>query len=224
MDEFNGINTFFNMIYHHDRAFGRALSEYQSLVEYREWLRKHQIEFKELDMIDEYSFSMIRPGMTIKDVSMLTHSDLQAGLQRIRLFFKDKVFLFLIPGMNKEIEDYSFTGVDYIFTLNKPFKQEELSFLDPFPGLLEALFYADEWPGGLIFNSTEAAFYPLHSISQAKALQKKIDEKVVEVVKAQHKKALDILNENKDKLHELANFLYEKETITGEEFMQILES
>ena len=54
--------------------------------------------------------------------------------------------------------------------------------------------------------------------------QKKIDEKVVEVVKEQHKKALDILNENKDKLHELANFLYEKETITGEEFMQILES
>ena len=54
--------------------------------------------------------------------------------------------------------------------------------------------------------------------------QKKIDEKGVEVVKAQHKKALDILNENKDKLHELANFLYEKETITGEEFMRILES
>ena len=54
--------------------------------------------------------------------------------------------------------------------------------------------------------------------------QKKIDEKVVEVVKEQHKKALDILNENKDKLHELANFLYEKETITGEEFMRILES
>ena len=54
--------------------------------------------------------------------------------------------------------------------------------------------------------------------------QKKIHEKAVEVVKAQHKKALDILNENKDKLHELANFLYEKETITGEEFMRILES
>ena len=54
--------------------------------------------------------------------------------------------------------------------------------------------------------------------------QKQIDEKVVEVVKTQHKKALDILNENKDKLHELANFLYEKETITGEEFMRILES
>ena len=42
--------------------------------------------------------------------------------------------------------------------------------------------------------------------------------------KIYNKKALDILNENKDKLHELANFLYEKETITGEEFMQILES
>ena len=55
-------------------------------------------------MIDEYSFSMIRPGMTIKDISMLTHTNLQEGLQRIRSFFKDKTFLFLIPGTNKEIE------------------------------------------------------------------------------------------------------------------------
>mgnify|MGYP000426196347 CR=1 FL=1 len=62
------------------------------------------------------------------------------------------------------------------------------------------------------------------SKEEQKKTQKKIDEKVVEVVKAQHKKALDILNEDKDKLHELANFLYEKETITGEEFMRILES
>lgn len=179
MDEFNGINTFFNMIYHHDRAFSRALPDYQSLNAYREWLRNHQIEFKELDMIDEYSFSLIRPGMTIKDISMLMHVDLQGGLQRIRFFFKDKIFLFLLPGINKEVEDYSFTGVDYVFALSTPFKTENLSFLDPFPGLLEALFYADEWPGALIFNSTEAVFYPLHSISQEKALQKKIDEKTM---------------------------------------------
>ena len=146
MDEFSGINAFFNMIYHHDRAFSRALLDYQSFNDYRQWLRDHHIEIRELDMIDEYSFSMIRPGMTIKDISMLTHTNLQEGLQRIRSFLKDKIFLFLIPGINKEIKDYSFTGVDYIFTISKPFKQEDLSFLDPFPGLLEALFYADEWP------------------------------------------------------------------------------
>ena len=125
MDEFSGINAFFNMIYHHDRAFSRALLDYQSFNDYRQWLRNHHIEFKELDMIDEYSFSMIRPGMTIKDVSMLTHTNLQEGLQRIRSFLKDKIFLFLIPGINKEIKDYSFTGVDYIFTISKPFKQED---------------------------------------------------------------------------------------------------
>ena len=96
MDEFSGINAFFNMIYHHDRAFSRALLDYQSFNDYRQWLRNHHIEFKELDMIDEYSFSMIRPDMTIKDVSMLTHTNLQEGLQRIRSFFKDKTFLFLI--------------------------------------------------------------------------------------------------------------------------------
>ena len=52
--------------------------------------------------------------------------------------------------------------------------------------------------------------------------QKRIDEKVVELVKAQHEKARKILTDNRKKLDELAQFLYEKETITGEEFMQIL--
>ncbi len=49
-----------------------------------------------------------------------------------------------------------------------------------------------------------------------------IDKEVVELVKAGHEKAIGILKENMDKLHELAQFLLEKETITGEEFMEIL--
>ena len=53
--------------------------------------------------------------------------------------------------------------------------------------------------------------------------QKEIDKKVVELVKCQHEKAKNILSENRRKLDELAKFLYEKETITGEEFMKILE-
>lgn len=50
----------------------------------------------------------------------------------------------------------------------------------------------------------------------------RVDAKVVEIVKAQHEKARRLLEENLGKLHELAKFLYEKETITGEEFMEIL--
>lgn len=49
-----------------------------------------------------------------------------------------------------------------------------------------------------------------------------IDKKVVETVKTAHRKALDILNENRDKLDELSKYLYERETITGDEFMAIL--
>ena len=52
--------------------------------------------------------------------------------------------------------------------------------------------------------------------------QREIDRKVVELVKRQHEKAKKILEDNRAKLDELATFLYEKETITGEEFMQIL--
>ena len=51
-----------------------------------------------------------------------------------------------------------------------------------------------------------------------------IDKKVVELVKKQHDKALQILQDNIMKLHELAKYLYENETITGEEFMNILEN
>ena len=46
---------------------------------------------------------------------------------------------------------------------------------------------------------------------------------MVELVKTQHDKALEILKENREKLDKLAKHLYEKETITGEEFMEILE-
>ena len=52
----------------------------------------------------------------------------------------------------------------------------------------------------------------------------KIDAKVVEIVREAHTKALQILKENETKLHELAKYLYENETITGEEFMQILQA
>ena len=54
--------------------------------------------------------------------------------------------------------------------------------------------------------------------------QNKIDEQVVALVKKQHEKALQILKENRDKLDELAAYLYEHETITGEEFMRILQN
>jgi cell division protease FtsH len=49
-----------------------------------------------------------------------------------------------------------------------------------------------------------------------------IDKKVVELVRAQHQKALQILHENKEKMDELAEHLYFRETITGDEFMAIL--
>ena len=52
--------------------------------------------------------------------------------------------------------------------------------------------------------------------------QTQIDKKVVELVRKQHQKAYKILEDNIGKLHELAKFLYENETITGEEFMRIL--
>ena len=60
------------------------------------------------------------------------------------------------------------------------------------------------------------------SLACSAETQTKIDQRVVELVKAQHEKAVNILTENRAKLDELAQYLYEKETITGEGFMNIL--
>ena len=60
------------------------------------------------------------------------------------------------------------------------------------------------------------------SLTCSMETQTEIDRQVVALVKKQHEKAAAILVENREKLDELARYLYEKETITGEEFMEIL--
>ena len=60
------------------------------------------------------------------------------------------------------------------------------------------------------------------SLACSARTQCEIDQKVVELVKAQHAKAVQILTDNRAKLDELAQYLYQKETITGDEFMEIL--
>ena len=60
------------------------------------------------------------------------------------------------------------------------------------------------------------------SLACSAQTQAKIDEKVVELVSTQHKKAIQLLTNNRAKLDELAKYLYENETITGEQFMKVL--
>ncbi len=60
------------------------------------------------------------------------------------------------------------------------------------------------------------------SLACSAEMQAKIDDRVISLVKQQHEKAVNLLQDNRQKLDELAKFLYERETITGEEFMNIL--
>ena len=61
------------------------------------------------------------------------------------------------------------------------------------------------------------------SLACSPETQARMDQKVTQLVEEQHQKALNILKENEGKLHELAGYLYQHETITGQEFMDILE-
>ena len=78
---------------------------------------------------------------------------------------------------------------------------------------------------GMVALTTQSNMYlgGDSSLACAPETAKQIDDTVVRIVKEQHDKAKKILEENIGKLHELAKYLYENETITGEEFMSILE-
>ena len=60
------------------------------------------------------------------------------------------------------------------------------------------------------------------SLACSTETQTKIDQQVVELVKGQHQKAIKLLQDNRRKLDEISKYLYEKETITGDEFMALL--
>ncbi len=60
------------------------------------------------------------------------------------------------------------------------------------------------------------------SLACSSDTQKRIDELVTDIVRKQHDKAKQLISDHADKLNELAEYLYEKETITGDEFMKIL--
>ena len=60
------------------------------------------------------------------------------------------------------------------------------------------------------------------SLACSAQTQAKIDQQVVDLVKGQHQKAIKLLQDNRRKLDEISKYLYEKETITGDEFMALL--
>ena len=91
-------------------------------------------------------------------------------------------------------------------------------------GMITRFGMSDEFDMVAMENVTNQYLGGDSSLACSFETQTQIDKKVVELVRTQHEKALKILQDNILKLHELAKYLYENETITGEEFMKILEN
>lgn len=89
-------------------------------------------------------------------------------------------------------------------------------------GMITRFGMSDEFDMVAMENVTNQYLGGDSSLSCSFETQTMIDKKVVELVRTQHEKAYKILKDNMGKLHELAKYLFENETITGEEFMKIL--
>ena len=89
-------------------------------------------------------------------------------------------------------------------------------------GMITRYGMSDEFDMVAMENVTNQYLGGDSSLACSFETQTKIDQKVVDLVRRQHEKARKILSDNMGKLHELAKYLYENETLTGEEFMKIL--
>ena len=81
---------------------------------------------------------------------------------------------------------------------------------------------ADEFGMVAMENVTNQYLGGDTTLSCSNETQTKIDQLVVDIVNKQYEKATQLIKDNLDKLHEIAEYLYKNETITGEEFMEIL--
>ena len=90
------------------------------------------------------------------------------------------------------------------------------------PGMITQYGMSDQFDMVALQTKNNAYLGGDMSIACSEDTMKAVDDEVVALVKAQHQKAYKILEDNIMKLHEIVKFLYERETITGEEFMQIL--
>ncbi len=89
-------------------------------------------------------------------------------------------------------------------------------------GMITQYGMSDQFDMGALQTKNNAYLGGDMSIACSEDTMKAVDDEVVALVKSQHQKAYKILEDNIMKLHEIVKFLYERETITGEEFMQIL--
>lgn len=179
MNEFDYLNTFFNIVYQNESAYMRdILSSYEYVQNFNAWLKERNITCHSLENITEKSYRLLKPRMKAKDVDYILHIPFSQEIQKISSYMIDKIHIVFIPGLNKKIYGTCIKKYKNIFfyAINIPLKKSDLSFFDPFPALFCAFNHADSWPGLLIFQNKKQVFCPIKNENDLRDVIKHIDQ------------------------------------------------
>lgn len=165
MQEFQYLNTFFNMIYHNELAVLRDFtSSYTYIQEFLKWLNKRHIEMPCLSRLSPQDLSMIQKCRQLKNIDHILHIELSQEIESIAHKYENYIHMIYIPGFD-HTDFYDLPDFDHvcIYCIEESFSKEDLSFFDPFPSFLTALKHADQWPGILVFHHEKSAFHAIRS-------------------------------------------------------------
>ena len=179
MEEFNYINTFFNIIEQNESAYMRDLfSSYQYKEAFCQWLSKRLIDVPMLKSIDKEDFYMLSANMKAIDIDCILHIPFFDEMQNLSKQYQNCTHILLIPGFENcdqfHVDFNQYKDV-YFYEMNQLFQKSDLSFFDPFSAFFTAMNHADLWPGVLIFNENNAVFTPIASNEDMQRLFKHID-------------------------------------------------
>ncbi|MEG0277013.1 MAG: metallophosphoesterase [Coprobacillus sp.] len=179
MNDFDFINTFFNIVYQNESAYMRDFTYSHDYVKcFHQWLNKRSIAFESLNEIKFEDFYMFRKNMKAIDMDRLFHYSLCDDINRIVEDYKDATHILYIHGLNNEKTiDIPFSKYQdvYFYTIHDSFIKEDLSFFDPFESFFCAMNHVDLWPGVLIFNEKKQVFTSITNQDDFEKLLKHID-------------------------------------------------
>ncbi|MCR1959399.1 metallophosphoesterase [Thomasclavelia cocleata] len=191
MNEYDLINCYLNLIFDDSITyFNRILDGYHGLCQFKEWMRKRNINLNAIENIDYDTFMAISKAKRIDQITeRIDPRHLQELIDYINIE-RDKYQIVVLSSFDYNesiniyltskqiIKDFSNDKVS-IINCHSLLEKDDLTFYGPFKHFVSALYQIDRWPGLLIFKGEDCSFVPVYTIKDIQEVMFKINHDTV---------------------------------------------
>ena len=170
MNELDFVNMYFNLVFKYNvPSHNRVYEDYQTIIDFKQWLIKQNISFSFINQIDEDNIKLFLRARSFQQVDYVLKTNYEQELINYQQIEKDKYQVVLLPGVddnslfNQTIKDKYVNDNIRIFSIDNGISSKDISIYGPFRLFLHALYQIDKWPGILVFKGNEKSFIPVNN-------------------------------------------------------------